>query len=272
MSERAVEAHGPDVETAIKSGLERLGLDRNDVIVEIVEEGRKGLLGLGGKEATVRLTPLPTPETRRPPSVAREEEEEVERKGPEARLQPEAARPDVVVEDEREPEPEEVDAEVEQQETEEVATRIVRTLLDKMGFEEASVTVTHSEPDDRTGREMTIIEVEGDELGALIGPHGETLNDFQYLARLMAGHALRRRADFLVDIDGYRRQRRQALTRLAQRMAQKAVDRESPVTLEPMSAYDRRLVHVALRDHDEVYTNSVGEGAERRVRIYLKQA
>ena len=271
MSERAVDAHGPDVESAIESGLERLGLDRNDVIVEIVEEGRKGLLGLGGKEATVRLTPLPTPETRRPPGVAQAEEMEEERKGPEARMQPEAVQPEVTAE-EKAAEPDEVDTGVEQQETEEVATRIVRDLLDKMGFEDAAVNVTHSEPDDRTGREMTIVEVEGDDLGALIGPHGETLNDFQYLARLMAGHALRRRADFLVDIDGYRRQRRQALTRLAQRMAQKAVDRESPVTLEPMSAYDRRIVHVALRDHAEVYTNSVGEGAERRVRIYLKQA
>lgn len=270
MNERAVEAHGPDVEAAIESGLKRLGLDRKDVIVEVVEEGRKGLLGLGGKEATVRLTPLPTPETRRPMGVVQmeeEAEEAPERAGARAEVE---AVPGALAEDEGEAMP--VDKEAAEQEVEEAARTIVRTLLDKMGFEEASVTITHSEPDDRTGREMTIVEVEGSDLSALIGPHGETLHDFQYLARLIAGHALKRRADFLVDIDGYRRQRRQALTRLAQRMAQKAVDRERPVTLEPMSAYDRRIVHVALRDHDEVYTNSVGEGAERRVRIYLKQA
>jgi spoIIIJ-associated protein len=118
---------------------------------------------------------------------------------------------------------------------------------------------------------MTIIHVYGDDLGRLIGSHGDTLNDFQYIARLMAGHALRRRADFLVDIDNYRQQRKDALTSLAQRMADKAVERNRAVTLEPMSAYDRRIIHMALRDHAEVYTNSVGEGETRRVRIYLKQ-
>jgi spoIIIJ-associated protein len=119
---------------------------------------------------------------------------------------------------------------------------------------------------------MTVIRVDGENLSNLIGPHGETLNNLQYIARLMAGHALRRRADFIVDVDGYRMQRKESLSSLARRMAQKAVERGAPVTLEPMSSYDRRIVHMALRERDDVYTSSIGEGNNRRVRVYLKDA
>ena len=117
---------------------------------------------------------------------------------------------------------------------------------------------------------MLMLDVRGDDLGKLIGPRGEVLNDFQYVARLMAGHKLQQRADFLIDVDGYRERRQQALERLALRMAAKAKEREHPVTLEPMSPYDRRLVHIALRDDDSVYTESTGEGNRRRIRIFPK--
>ncbi|HSM58996.1 MAG TPA: RNA-binding cell elongation regulator Jag/EloR [Candidatus Sulfomarinibacteraceae bacterium] len=266
MSERSIEVHGPDVEAAIDAGLAQLGVERSDVIIEVVEEGRKGLLGLGSREATVRLTPLPQPEPRpASPSEAPAPPVEPEKEAP--RVEAQAAE----VQEVSAPEPESRDDD-EEQNVEDVARDIVRSLLDKMGFEGARITVTQSEPDDKTGRVMTVLNVEGDDVGSLIGTHGETLNDFQYVARLMAGHALRRRADFLIDVDGYRQQRKEALTSLAHRMANKAVERGSPVTLEPMSAYDRRIVHMALRDHDEVYTNSVGEGDNRRVRIYLQVA
>ncbi|MFW6042609.1 MAG: RNA-binding cell elongation regulator Jag/EloR [Chloroflexota bacterium] len=267
MSERSIEVHGPDVEAAIDAGLAQLGVERSDVIIEVVEEGRKGLLGLGSREATVRLTPLPQPEPRPAPSRA----------APSAPPQAEASADraqaeEAAAEQTTAPQPDVSADEGEERDVEDVAREIVRTLLDKMGFEEARISVTKSEPDDKTGRVMTVINVEGDNVGSLIGTHGETLNDFQYMARLMAGHALQRRADFLIDIDGYRQQRKEALTSLAHRMASKAVERGKPVTLEPMSAYDRRIVHVALRDHKEVYTNSVGEGDNRRVRIYLQVA
>jgi spoIIIJ-associated protein len=258
MSDRSIEAQGPDVEAAVEAGLEKLGLDRGDVIIEVVDEGRKGLLGLGSKEAVVRLTPLPRPGTSAAPRAT-------------------VSAPAAVVDDEATDELDEVEsedlaapAEVDE-EAVAVAKGIVSELVAKMGFS-VDLTVDYSEPDEKTGRVMTIIQIEGDDdLGSLIGPHGETLNDLQYIARLMAGHALRRRADFLIDVDGYRERRKKALTSLANRMADKAVKRDRAVTLEPMSAYDRRIIHMALRDHDEVYTNSVGEGAERRVRIYLRQ-
>lgn len=269
--EQAIEAQGPDVEAAIEAGLQQLGLSRSDVIVEVVEEGRKGLLGLGSKDAMVRLTPLGSPQprekdagTQEAPALAREPKTSAPEEPREEAPSP--ARAEDVETEETDASDEDAD-----EETVRVAREIVTNLLQNMGYEEATVRVERSEPDDRTGRVMTVVHIEGENLSGLIGPHGETLNDFQYVARLMAGHALRRRADFLVDVDGYRSQRKESLRSLANRMASKAVKRGSPVTLEPMSSYDRRLVHIALRDHDEVYTNSVGEGSNRRVRIYLKQ-
>lgn len=290
MSNAPIEAHGSDVEEAIEAGLARLGLSRKDVIIEIVEEGRKGVLGLGSRDAVVRLTPLsaatpsPAPPEPAPPETKAEPAPEppappVSESEPEAQAPSPAEEmveaPEPTPEPEPEPEPSPA-AEAEPSGVDEevagVALEIVDNLLDKMGFEGASVSLNYSEPDDQTGRVMTIVEVQGGEdLNSLIGAQGETLNDLQYLARLMAGHALRRRANFLVDVNDYREKRRKALARLAERMAEKAVRRGEPVTLEPMSAYDRRLVHVALRDHADVYTNSVGEGASRRVRIYLTQ-
>jgi spoIIIJ-associated protein len=278
MSVRSIEAHGSDVEEAIEAGLAELGLERKDVIIEVVEEARKGLLGLGSREATVRLTALPQPEPRQRPGAAAEEQVEPELQAEMAPAMPESEPVTEVtsVEELRQVGEERTETPIrsddfEDVEVVEVASDIVRTLLDKMGYDDAQVSVTQTEADDKTGRIMTIIHVYGDDLGRLIGSHGDTLNDFQYIARLMAGHALRRRADFLVDIDNYRQQRKDALTSLAQRMADKAVERNRAVTLEPMSAYDRRIIHMALRDHAEVYTNSVGEGETRRVRIYLKQ-
>jgi spoIIIJ-associated protein len=86
----------------------------------------------------------------------------------------------------------------------------------------------------------------------------------------MVGHRLQQRAYFVIDIEGYRSRREQALSRLAERMAGKAVKRGSPVTLEPMPAHERRIIHVALRNSPDVRTESTGEGKRRRVRIFPK--
>ena len=82
---------------------------------------------------------------------------------------------------------------------------------------------------------------------------------------------MHRRSNFVVDVEGYRQRRVQALTRLAERMADKVRQRGEPISLEPMSAYERRVIHMTLRDAGDVYTESAGEGKQRRVRIYPKQ-
>ncbi len=134
----------------------------------------------------------------------------------------------------------------------------------------ARVSVSQSEPDDLTGQRVNVVAINGEDLTMLIGPRGETLDALQFLGRLMVAHKLHRRANFVVDVEGYRQRRVQALTRLAERMADKARQRGEPISLEPMTAYERRIIHMALRDVADVYTESAGEGKQRRVRIYPK--
>ena len=145
----------------------------------------------------------------------------------------------------------------------------MRELLDMMQVQ-ATVDSHLTEPDDLTGRQLTVVDIHGDDLGSLIGPRGETLDALQYISRLMVGHRLQQRAYFVIDIEGYRSRREQALSRLAERMAGKAVKRGSPVTLEPMPAHERRIIHVALRNSPDGRTESTGEGKRRRVRIFPK--
>ena len=247
-SRREIEARGQDVESAIQAGLNQLGLGRNDVIIEVIDKGSRGLLGIGSRDAVVRLTSMLAPQ----PAPA-----------PPARSKTGATAPPTSVAGESESDLD--DSEEEQ----EVALDMLHTLLQKMHVE-ATVTAALSEPDDITGRRITILEISGNDLGVLIGTRGETLNAIQYLMRLMVGHKLRRRADFVIDVEGYRQRREQALARLAERMADKVMKRGRPVSLEPMPPHERRIIHVTLRDYDEVTTHSVGEGKRRKVRILPK--
>jgi spoIIIJ-associated protein len=101
----------------------------------------------------------------------------------------------------------------------------------------------------------------------LIGRRGETLTALQYITRLIASRELQRRANIVLDVEGYKSRREQMLRRLANRMADQAIQLGRTVSLEPMPPYERRIVHLALRDHPEVTTQSVGEGDRRKVTI-----
>ena len=249
-NKREVEVRGADVNAAIDKGLAQLGVGRNDVIIEVVDEGSKGLLGIGSRDAVVRLTSMLAP----PPKPAPRPEPVWETAAP---VKPQAAPP-VTSSDNGEPADES-----------EAAAGIIRELLDKMGIE-AEVSTRLTEPDDVTGKRLSVVEINGDDLGVLIGPRGETLNSLQYVTRLMAGHKLRDRANFVIDVQGYRERREQALARLAERMAKKVATRRRPVSLEPMPPHERRIIHMTLRDDKEVYTQSTGEGRRRKVRILPK--
>ncbi len=252
------EAKGRDVETAIEIGLAELNAERTDVIVEIIDEGSRGLLGIGSREAVVRLKRvLPASSPAAPqPSPKPEIKREVEVAETAVTPPPSPATPP--------PSPTAVEAT-----QKEVATEIVQTLLAKMQIS-ATVTATLSEPDDLTGEQIDVIEINGDDLGVLIGPRGDTLNTLQYLVRLIVSHRLRERVNFVIDVQGYRQRRQQALASLANRMAKKAIQRGQPIGLEPMPPHERRVIHMTLREHDEVYTESSGEGNRRKVRIIPK--
>lgn len=282
-SNQEFESRGTTVEAAITAGLQRMGLEREQVKVIVIDEGSRGLLGIGSREAIVRLiaTPAepvvppppvvtkpadpPRPVTPEPPKVTPRPAP-----APEPKPKQEARPVPPVSSTEEDDETSPADSAENLESERETAVEIITTLLEKMKV--SGRVIAHvTEPDDLTGQRVNIIDISGEDLGVLIGPRGETLDSLQYLSRLMVSHKLHRRANFVVDVEGFRQRREQALTRLAERMADKVRQRGEPIGLEPMSAYERRIVHMTLRDATDVYTESTGEGRQRRVRIIPKQ-
>lgn len=122
---------------------------------------------------------------------------------------------------------------------------------------------------DGLGSARAVIDISGDDLGMLIGRRGESLMAFQYVVNLVMTRRFPGRGSVTVDVEQYRRRREDQVVSLAERMAERVRDIGEPITLEPMSAAERRLVHLALVDDPEVETNSVGEGDSRKVVISL---
>lgn len=316
MSEpRFVEATGPDVETAIKNGLARLGAESKDVIVEVLEDSSRGLFGIGGRPARVRLTLLKPPsapaESKQPskpkpqqqakprqqsstprsnssgpsqqkprvqaePKAEPKAEPEVEAE-PKAAITPpveEVAPPVVpekaaaVVADEPMPEyegPKTRPVEADDEEAR-VSKETLAELLTKMDVQ-ANIESYYVEPADENEESQLVLQVTGQDLGTLIGRRGETLAALQYMTRLIVSRELQRRAGVVVDVEQYKARREQRLHSLALRMAKQATQRGSTVRLEPMPAYERRIIHLSLRDRTDVYTQSVGDGDSRKVTI-----
>ncbi|PID87193.1 MAG: protein jag [Chloroflexi bacterium] len=263
MGQKVIVSKGFDVEAAVQAGLAQLGVGRDAVAVEVLDEGSKGLLGIGARDAQVRLTvevaDAPEPAAAPAPVVEPDPVPIVSKPEIEPEPEPEPVETAVVIEEDEET--------VAARDTErQTAVETISTLLEKMHVE-ANITTSLSEPDDITGRIINVLEIQGDDLSTLIGPRGETLNSLQYLARLMVGHKLRTRAGFVIDVEGYRQRREQALSRLAERMARKVAKRKRAMSLEPMPPHERRIIHITLRDDPYVYTESIGEGSRRKVRI-----
>jgi spoIIIJ-associated protein len=155
------------------------------------------------------------------------------------------------------------EAGVAREEIAEIALDVLRNLLRHMGIQ---ATVVVRDATDNNGLPV-VLDVEGDDLGILIGRQGETLRDLQYVTRLIVSRKLQRWVNLLVDVGGYKRRRERVLTELAERMAERVAAEGRPLTLEPMPPHERRIVHLALRDHDSVTTESTGEGRHRKVVI-----
>jgi spoIIIJ-associated protein len=175
----------------------------------------------------------------------------------EARVKVTLAEPAEYAEEEGE------ELQAQRREVSEIATDVLEDLLQHMGVK-ATVTVR----DDAGGPALPVVlDVEGDDLGILIGRQGETLRDLQYITRLIISRKVQHWVNVLVDVGGYKRRRERVLTELALRMAERVVAEGRPVSLEPMPAHERRIVHLALRDHEFVTTESTGEGRRRKVVI-----
>ena len=287
----SIEIIAPSIEEAIAQGLDELGLPEEAVNVEVLDIGSKGLLGMGVRQSRIRLTIRDTPLKKEQPSQEEVETPiseipaidavEVETAASEERaVSGEAAAIEATEIDaaseageiEEKPEQDfaaalaESEAEPQEEVVLDVARATVEELLEKMGVE-ASVSASFGEAEDERSRIPLIVDVSGEDLSILIGSQAETLNALQYIANLIVGKELGRSAPLIVDVEGFRKRRAQELGRLARSMANQAVQSGRRQVLEPMPAYERRLVHIALRDYPGVTTESIGSDPRRKVTI-----
>jgi spoIIIJ-associated protein len=255
---RSVVASGKTVDDAIANGLAMLGVRPEQVDIEVLSEGSRGVLGFGAENARVRLlvkpVPRPKPAVAPPPPVPQAE--------------PETLETEPVVSPAPAPEPEPATGEAT---PERLGQEILGDLLKLMGIRASVESILGYELAEEGQEPPTVLNITGDDLGILIGRRGETLRALQYLVRLMVSHRLKRWTDLVVDVEHYRVRRRQALENLASRVAERVAQTGRTQALEPMPSYERRLVHIALRGHPHVMTQSVGEGEKRKVTIVPKK-
>ena len=271
-----IDMTGKTEDEAIRRALEQLGLERDDVSVEILERAKSGFLGIGGSPATVRVSyddgqPEPKPEPVKPEpksaapkaekkpvycaevlqkEVRAREKQEREAKRGERRAEPKA---------EKAPrEPAVLGEEICDEKSEQIRT-FLSGLLEHMDAK-AEVKVYEVEKN----RYKVILE--GEKLGALIGRRGETLDAIQQLTNYSINRGGEsKRARVQIDAENYREKREESLERLAQKVAGKVVKYRRNVTLEPMNAYERHVIHTALQDTQYITTFSIGTEPNRRV-------
>jgi len=154
----------------------------------------------------------------------------------------------------------------------EKAREVLETLLTMMGVT-ASVELQASPPvegEEEAGGAISF-DIRGDDLGILIGRRGQTLASLQYILRLIVAYQVKTWVSIIIDVEGYKQRRSEALQALAWRLAEQVNTKGVPFTMEPMPAYERRIVHMALADHPDVTTQSIGVGEARKVVISLKE-
>lgn len=262
-----LEVIAPTVEEAVAKGLSQLGLPPEEVEVEVLDAGSRGLFGIGSRHARVKLTIKTINEPQWSEPVVRHTETEPVRKQLVKQEASEAREAVPQVAPAAKAEPAGAD---EDDQTLRVARETVNELLEKMKVR-ATVTAHYIEPEAPGESPQVLVDVQGDDLSILIGRRTETLNALQYISSLIVGKELEHWVPLLIDVQGYRARRERQLRQLARRMADQAVHTGRRQILEPMPPNERRVVHLELRDHPQVATESVGEEPNRKVTIFLKK-
>jgi len=253
------------VEEAIEQGLAQLNLSQDEVHIEILKEGRRGVFGLGAEEAEVRLT-------RKQEKLAAEEESPSEAViSPPPEPTTESSAEETTVSEADTPTEEPSDLPTDETNVEEIAVRYLSGLLERMGLDEARVKTRIATDLVEEGEEPPLVlNITGQDLGILIGRRSETLQALQYMLRLMVSKEMSSWQPIIVDVESYRVRRRRSLLRMADKMAERAVTSGKRVVLEAMPAYERRVIHVALKDNPSVITKSIGSDDNRKVTIIPK--
>lgn len=250
-----LEIIAPTINEAIEKGLSELGLPREEVDIEILDEGSRGLFGLGSHQARVRLI-IKHNASEDFTAVQQLTENEIS----------------FAVDDEEEEtfKPVRIPASNTKEEiTLHVAQETVSELLGKMHIQ-AQASASYGDLDDIRGTRAIQVDITGKDLSVLIGKRSETLNALQYISRLIVSKELGENVTLVIDVEGYRSRRERQLRQLAHRMAEQAVKTGKKQTLEPMPPNERRIIHMELREDDSVSTESYGEEPHRKVTIFPK--
>ena len=242
---------------AIQLGLDELGLDRDDVSVEIIQRSKSGFLGIGSCPAIVKLSyevedvpevkPVPEKPVQKKQNAKPAEKKPAEKKAQEKKPVENKQTAEVKAEAPVETDPE--FAEV---------RKFLTGLFEHMGVK-ADMEISR-----REGGGIDV-QLSGSGMGAVIGRRGETLDAIQHLTNYAVNHGSDKRMHINVDAEGYRSKREDSLVKLAEKMAQKAIKYKRSMALEPMNSYERHVIHTALQDYEGVTTASSGEEPNRRV-------
>ena len=214
-----IEIVAATVEQAIEQAEAQLGLSRDQFEVEVVREETSGILGVGSKEALIRVTPA----------------------APLKKAYPELAEKDAA----------------------QVVAEVLDTLLGLLDIAGKVEVLSDEIP--------LALDVKGDDLGILIGRRGKTLASLEYITKLIVARRLNAWLPLRLDVAGYKKRRRESLQRLALYLAEQVKARRLAITMEPMPADERRIVHLTLADNPDVTTHSTGEGENRKVVVLLRQ-
>ncbi len=291
---KSIESSAKTMEEAVTQGLEKLGVSLGDVSIDIIDEGSKGLFGLiGGKPARVRLTVKdgvedtdflsslslggeePAPAKEKPQQKLRQEQK-TEKPQPKAEKPVRQDKPQQAEKPQKQQAPArkpEKPVKADKPARDSVATgedtsagKAQQFLMEVTRLMNVDVTVDAGVDDEGNVR----ADMHGDTLGILIGRRGETLDALQYLTSLYVNRGQEDYTRVTIDTENYRAKREEALTRLANRMANRAIKTGRKVVLEPMNPYERRILHSALQQNDAVTTHSEGDEPNRHVVITLK--
>lgn len=270
----SIEVSARNANSAIQQALAQLGISEEQAEIVVINEGSRGILGIGAEDARVRVTrraapartPAPQPAAAVRPAPAPRPAPVAAPVTPPAPLveatapaaypvpgQPTAAAPSGMTVGE----------------VAQIAQQVVLELLGAMGITARvnlrNVASRASQPLD--GDNPIVLDIIGDDLGILIGRRGETLGALQLVTNIIVGRRTREWARIVVDVEGYRLRREDALRSLATRMAERVRYSRTPFTMEAMPPNERRIIHLTLQDSPYVATESHGEGEDRRVTI-----
>jgi spoIIIJ-associated protein len=255
MNERTtLEKIAPSVEEAVSEGLAELGLTAEAVDVEVLDSGSRGLFGVGSRQARVRLTVKNIPPILDGGAKNTETIPATTASGSDKDASVEISEEAFNVLDDN---------------LLFVSRQTVAELLEKMKVS-AHIEVRYGDLDEE-GQRPVLVDVQGDDLSVLIGRRAEILNALQYIVNLIVSKQVERWVQVVIDVQGYRARHERQLRQMAQRMADQAMKAGRRQVLEPMSAGDRRIIHLELREHPGVTTQSVGEEPTRKVTIIPKE-